>query len=69
MSSDPTAGMYSRARPNTPGGPVRGEIPMPDIRADDEAAIQAVLADSYKAWEAGDADGMVGSSRSGTAGG
>jgi uncharacterized protein (TIGR02246 family) len=27
--------------------------------SDDEAAIQAVLADSYKAWEAGDADGMV----------
>jgi uncharacterized protein (TIGR02246 family) len=25
----------------------------------DEAAIQAVLADSYKAWDAGDADGMV----------
>jgi uncharacterized protein (TIGR02246 family) len=32
---------------------------MSDIRAADEAAIQAVLADSYKAWEAGDADGMV----------
>jgi len=32
---------------------------MSDIRADDEAAIQAVLADSYKAWEAGDAGGMV----------
>jgi uncharacterized protein (TIGR02246 family) len=32
---------------------------MSDIRAEDEAAIQAVLADSYKAWEAGDADGMV----------
>jgi uncharacterized protein (TIGR02246 family) len=30
-----------------------------DIRTEDEAAIQAVLADSYKAWEAGDADGMV----------
>ena len=28
-------------------------------RAEDEAAIQAVLTDSYKAWEAGDADGMV----------
>ena len=26
---------------------------------EDEAAIQAVLVDSYKAWEAGDADGMV----------
>jgi uncharacterized protein (TIGR02246 family) len=32
---------------------------MSDIRADDEAAIQAVLVDSYKAWEAGDATGMV----------
>jgi uncharacterized protein (TIGR02246 family) len=32
---------------------------MPDSRAADEAAIQAVLVDSYKAWEAGDADGMV----------
>ena len=32
---------------------------MSDIRAEDEAAIAAVLADSYKAWEAGDADGMV----------
>jgi len=32
---------------------------MSDTRADDRAAIQAVLADSYKAWEAGDADGMV----------
>lgn len=32
---------------------------MSDLRAADEAAIRAVLADSYKAWEAGDADGMV----------
>jgi uncharacterized protein (TIGR02246 family) len=32
---------------------------MSHSRADDEAAIQAVLAESYKAWEAGDADGMV----------
>jgi uncharacterized protein (TIGR02246 family) len=32
---------------------------MSKSRAEDEAAIQAVLADSYKAWEAGDADGMV----------
>jgi uncharacterized protein (TIGR02246 family) len=32
---------------------------MSDIRAADEAAIHAVLADSYKAWEAGDAEGMV----------
>ncbi|NUR57133.1 MAG: SgcJ/EcaC family oxidoreductase [Catenulispora sp.] len=28
-------------------------------RAADEAAIQAVLSASYKAWDAGDADGMV----------
>jgi uncharacterized protein (TIGR02246 family) len=34
---------------------------MPNSRVEDEAAIQAVLADSYKAWEAGDADGMVAS--------
>jgi uncharacterized protein (TIGR02246 family) len=32
---------------------------MSDSRAHDEAAIQAVLADSYQAWEAGDAAGMV----------
>ena len=32
---------------------------MSDSRAADTAAIQAVLVDSYKAWEAGDADGMV----------
>jgi uncharacterized protein (TIGR02246 family) len=32
---------------------------MSDIRADDEAAIHAVLVESYKAWEAGSADGMV----------
>ena len=32
---------------------------MSDSRAADEAAIQAVLVDSYKAWEAGDSDGMV----------
>jgi uncharacterized protein (TIGR02246 family) len=34
---------------------------MSDSRAADEAAIQAVLVDSYKAWEAGDADGMTAS--------
>jgi uncharacterized protein (TIGR02246 family) len=34
---------------------------MSDSRVADEAAIQAVLVDSYKAWEAGDADGMVAS--------
>jgi uncharacterized protein (TIGR02246 family) len=32
---------------------------MSDIRPEDEAAIQAVMADSYQAWSAGDADGMV----------
>jgi uncharacterized protein (TIGR02246 family) len=32
---------------------------MSDSRTEDEAAIQAVLVDTYKAWEAGDAEGMV----------
>ncbi|MCU1365925.1 MAG: hypothetical protein JWN39_1564 [Ilumatobacteraceae bacterium] len=32
---------------------------MSDIRAEDRSAIQAVLDESYKAWEAGDADAMV----------
>jgi uncharacterized protein (TIGR02246 family) len=32
---------------------------MSDTRAEDRAAIQAVLDESYKAWEAGDADAMV----------
>ena len=32
---------------------------MSNSRVQDEAAIQAVLVDSYKAWEMGDADGMV----------
>jgi uncharacterized protein (TIGR02246 family) len=32
---------------------------MSDSRPDDEAAIHAVLADSYRAWSAGDAAGMV----------
>ena len=34
---------------------------MSDSHAEDAAAIQSVLVDSYKAWEAGDADGMVAS--------
>ncbi len=34
---------------------------MSDNRAEDEAAIRAVLAGSYQAWEAGDADAMVAS--------
>jgi uncharacterized protein (TIGR02246 family) len=32
---------------------------MSEHRTEDEAAIQAVLIESYKAWEAGDAAGMV----------
>ncbi len=32
---------------------------MSDNRAEEEAAIQAVLVDSYKAWADGDAEGMV----------
>jgi uncharacterized protein (TIGR02246 family) len=32
---------------------------MSNSRAEDETAINAVLVDSYKAWQAGDADGMV----------
>jgi uncharacterized protein (TIGR02246 family) len=32
---------------------------MSDNRAEDVAAIQAVLTESYKAWEEGDADAMV----------
>src|ERR1700727_2896522 len=32
---------------------------MSDNRAADEAAIKGILADSYRAWDAGDADGMV----------
>jgi uncharacterized protein (TIGR02246 family) len=32
---------------------------MSNSRSEDEAAIQAVLIDSYQAWEAGDAVGMV----------
>jgi uncharacterized protein (TIGR02246 family) len=32
---------------------------MSDSRTEDEAAIHAVMADSYRAWSAGDAAGMV----------
>ena len=32
---------------------------MSDTRTADEAAVRAVLDDSYRAWAAGDADGMV----------
>jgi len=59
MSSGPAAGMYSRVRRNSPDEPVSRENPMSDTRAADEAAIQAVLVDSYQAWAAGDAGAMV----------
>ena len=36
---------------------------MSDNRAEDQAAIQAVLDASYKAWAEGDADAMVGWAR------
>lgn len=39
--------------------PLTRENPMSDNRDADKAAIQAVLTASYKAWEAGDAEGMV----------
>jgi uncharacterized protein (TIGR02246 family) len=45
--------------PEHPVEPITKEKPMSDSRAEDRGAIQAVLVDSYKAWEAGDAEGMV----------
>ena len=36
--------------PEYPGEPITRENPMSDIRPEDEAAIRAVLVDSYKAW-------------------
>src|SRR3954454_6805479 len=59
MNSEPAAGRYSRVRRTSPDEPITRENPMSDRRTEDQAAIQAVLVDSYKAWEAGDADGMV----------
>src|SRR5438270_555471 len=59
MSSVPAASTYSRVRRTIRTNRSRGRIPMSDSRTDDAAAIEAVLAESYKAWEAGDADGMV----------
>jgi uncharacterized protein (TIGR02246 family) len=50
--------MYSRTR-DTPGDPITRENPISESRAEDEAAIQAVLIASYRGWEAGDADAMV----------
>src|SRR5690349_25160181 len=58
MSPGPAAGMYGRARRNPRRAGHKGD-PMSNDRAADEAAIQSVMAASYKAWEAGDADGMV----------
>jgi len=51
--------MYSQTRPDAPDEPSTGENPMSDNHAGDEAAIAAVLDASYKAWAAGDAEGMV----------
>jgi uncharacterized protein (TIGR02246 family) len=51
--------MYWCVPRNTPAERISKEIPMSDSRAEDKAAIQAVLVDSYRAWEEGDADGMV----------
>jgi uncharacterized protein (TIGR02246 family) len=59
MSSGSAGGMYSRVGRNTPVVPITREKPMSDSRSQDKAAIQAVLVDSYDAWEAGDANGMV----------
>src|SRR3954451_11134375 len=59
MSFDPAAGMYCRRRRKNPANLTIGETRMSDSHAADEAAIASVLADSYKAWEAGDADAMV----------
>jgi uncharacterized protein (TIGR02246 family) len=50
--------MYLRSR-NTSDEPITQETPMSDNRAQDRAAIEAVLDASYAAWAAGDAIGMV----------
>jgi hypothetical protein len=59
MSSGRVAGMYPRTRRNAPGEPTTRENPMSNSHVEDEAAIAAVLDASYKAWAAGDAEGMV----------
>jgi uncharacterized protein (TIGR02246 family) len=51
--------MYPWTRRNAPGEPITRENPMMNSRVEDEVAIQAVLDASYKAWAAGDAEGMV----------
>jgi uncharacterized protein (TIGR02246 family) len=58
MSSGNLTGRYSRDR-WIPRRAVREETEMTEDRAADEAAIETVLADSYRAWAAGDADAMV----------
>jgi uncharacterized protein (TIGR02246 family) len=58
MSFGSAAGMYCELAGNRRARTAE-ENPMSNSRVDDEAAIQAVLVDSYKAWEAGDADAMV----------
>jgi uncharacterized protein (TIGR02246 family) len=58
MSFGRLVGMYDELA-GTSGKPTTGRNPMSDERAEDQAAIQAVLEDSYQAWAAGDADGMV----------
>jgi uncharacterized protein (TIGR02246 family) len=59
MSSGVVIGRYSRAR-RFPRRAIREETEMNENRTTDAAAaIQAVLADSYQAWAAGDADAMV----------
>ena len=45
--------------PDPPVSAYDRERPMSDVRTADEAAIRDVLEDSYRAWAAGDADGMV----------
>ncbi len=59
MSSDPSGGMYSRVPLEHTSELNTRESRMSDSRAADRAAIEAVLAESYQAWEAGDADAMV----------
>jgi uncharacterized protein (TIGR02246 family) len=46
-------------QPDPPVGAHDRERPMTGVRTADEAAIRDVLDDSYRAWAAGDADGMV----------
>jgi uncharacterized protein (TIGR02246 family) len=56
---EPRRRYVSVSSPEHPGRPRTEEIHMSDRRAADQAAIEAVLGASYRAWEAGDAEGMV----------